>query len=44
MSFDRVPVEIIHDILEYVTASDLAALRFVNARLKVPRFLSRRTD
>jgi hypothetical protein len=35
MSFDGVPVEIIHNVLEYVTASDLAALRLVNARLKV---------
>jgi hypothetical protein len=28
-------VEIIHNVLEYVTASDLAAIRLVNARLKV---------
>jgi hypothetical protein len=35
MSFDDVPIEIIHTVLEYVTASDLAALRLVNTLLKV---------
>lgn len=32
---DEVPCEIVHEMLEYVTASDLAMLRLVNSRLKV---------
>jgi len=39
MSFDHVPVEIIHFVLEYLAASDLAAIRLVNRRLKVQRGL-----
>jgi len=30
-----IPSEIIHTVLEYVTASDIALLRQVSARLKV---------
>ena len=39
MLLDEVPSEIIYAILEYVSASDIAILRQVNARLRV--FLKR---
>jgi hypothetical protein len=38
MALNGIPCEIIHTILEYVTASDLATFRLVNARLKVNTF------
>ena len=35
MALIEIPCEIVHTILEYVTASDIATFRLVNARLKV---------
>ena len=37
MVLDDIPCEVVHSVLEYVTASDLAVLRLVNARVKVRR-------
>jgi F-box domain len=35
MSFEVVPNEVVHIVIEYLGASDIAALRGVSARLKV---------